>query len=567
MTARQGLLVLGLALVALLTPAVRCGAATPVALKDGLVDRSALRHDPNGLDQVLWTAAENPRLRFLSLRVAFRANDVRTAGVRLYLVNAQNQEGFRDHEMEHCATTDSSEIRTITLPFEDDPNAPPNRTHWRGYRFWFDDGAEITWLGSDTTAFREDRVARYLNLFRRGPELSEGVPGVSDRLLVVPGWAQDAVVLPLTLAWRRGQADSLLAGELQRLRRGLRTLDTLGVTTLLVDSPGGFPLELCWPPDATGDAAADSVRAATSPFGRLQSLCDAAHRRRMKIMVTQSTIPGDDAATDSLLGLVRQGIGCGVDGFQLHPAPGTPEGQWRAVHETARALLPEVYLVLDATNLGTVAADPARWTIGSRVDALRGQGVSRLLADWLDQAAPLPTGELDRRLDLRRLATPTPLARVDWIDDPYHGAEPNADRWLFDLMRVTLPGAVEVSPARLDLTGAGEPAAPGGAQPGFRALLRLRREHPALRRGGFTTLHADGHQFAYLRRSSEEILLAVINRDEAPAELRLPLPRGVGFVSTKDVTDILSGARYPVRSGEILLKGLSPRSGAVIVLR
>lgn len=553
--------------IAVATLCAPCGATAPAApivaaLKDGEIDRAALHHDPNGLDQIVWTAAENPRLRFLTLRVTARAGDVRIVGARLYLIDAQNREGFRDHEMEVWARTDSAEIRSLTVPFEDDPGAPANRTRWRGYRFWFDDGAEIAWLGPDTTAFREESVRRYVTLFRRGPDLGGAAPGISDRMLLVPGWAQDAVVLPQSLRWRREDPDAILVSELDRLRRTLRGLDSLGVTTLLLEAPGGFPLDRCWPPDPTGDAAADSLRGATLPVGRLQALCDAAHRRRMKVMVSLAGIPGDDAATDSLCGEIRQGIGCGVDGFKLIPAPGVPDTQWRAAHETARALLPEVYLVLDGAELSPGLADPARWLTGSRVDAVRGQGVGSVLAEWLTADAPPSAEALDARLGLRRLGTPGPLCRVDWLRDPTDGADP-----LLDLARITFPGALELAPERLGLDAYGASAPVTGDSGHLRTLLALRRERPALRRGTFATLHATGGQFAAVRRASDELLIVVLNAAPTPADLRLPLPKGVGFVSTKDITDLLSGTRYPIRGGEIVLKAFPARTGAVLAVR
>ena len=59
-------------------------------------------------------------------------------------------------------------------------------------------------------------------------------------------------------------------------------------------------------------------------------------------------------------------------------------------------------------------------------------------------------------------------------------------------------------------------------------LVRLRRDHPALRRGGFHTLQAEGDVWAYLRDSAEGSVLVVLNKGEAAQRLTLDLPRAFG---------------------------------------
>ena len=65
-----------------------------------------------------------------------------------------------------------------------------------------------------------------------------------------------------------------------------------------------------------------------------------------------------------------------------------------------------------------------------------------------------------------------------------------------------------------------------------RALLHLRQDHPAVRRGSLTQLLYDSDRYAYLRSSPEEDVLVVLNRAgaEKPIELMvddLPLPDGL----------------------------------------
>ena len=55
-----------------------------------------------------------------------------------------------------------------------------------------------------------------------------------------------------------------------------------------------------------------------------------------------------------------------------------------------------------------------------------------------------------------------------------------------------------------------------------RDLLRLRREHPALRRGAQLDLHFDEDAYAYARRDPQETIVVVLNRAAAPKELTVP---------------------------------------------
>ncbi len=64
------------------------------------------------------------------------------------------------------------------------------------------------------------------------------------------------------------------------------------------------------------------------------------------------------------------------------------------------------------------------------------------------------------------------------------------------------------------------------------ALVRLRREHAPLRRGGFLTLLADGPVWAYLRDAPEGSVLVVLNKGDEAQTLTLDLP--VAFETARD---------------------------------
>ena len=67
-----------------------------------------------------------------------------------------------------------------------------------------------------------------------------------------------------------------------------------------------------------------------------------------------------------------------------------------------------------------------------------------------------------------------------------------------------------------------------------RDLLRLRREHTALRRGALLDLHFDEDSYAYARRDSSETVIVALNRSSAPKEMNVP----ASFLELRD------GARF-----------------------
>ncbi|MEC8733380.1 MAG: DUF3459 domain-containing protein, partial [Planctomycetota bacterium] len=58
----------------------------------------------------------------------------------------------------------------------------------------------------------------------------------------------------------------------------------------------------------------------------------------------------------------------------------------------------------------------------------------------------------------------------------------------------------------------------------YKRMIRLRNEHPALRRGSFQTLLTDDEQdlFVFLRAHEGEELLVALNAGDAPARFDLP---------------------------------------------
>jgi cyclomaltodextrinase len=92
--------------------------------------------------------------------------------------------------------------------------------------------------------------------------------------------------------------------------------------------------------------------------------------------------------------------------------------------------------------------------------------------------------------------------------------------------------------------------------------IALRKAYPALRRGEYRTLFAQGDIYAFGRRLKEETLLCVLNVGSKPWGLQLPLQgyvpegaalEGVWQEGTATVRDgRLVGLELPARSGLVL---------------
>jgi glycosidase len=101
------------------------------------------------------------------------------------------------------------------------------------------------------------------------------------------------------------------------------------------------------------------------------------------------------------------------------------------------------------------------------------------------------------------------------------------------------------------------------------ALIRLRKQLPALRRGAWNTLLTDDKQnvYAYLRTQGKQQVLVVINNGEKPASVRLRLSPTIHRLRVLLCSDNTADARKQVtvnRHGTLLLH-LPAMSGWVLL--
>jgi glycosidase len=95
-----------------------------------------------------------------------------------------------------------------------------------------------------------------------------------------------------------------------------------------------------------------------------------------------------------------------------------------------------------------------------------------------------------------------------------------------------------------------------------RDLLRLRREHTALRRGALLDLHFDEDSYAYARRDGDETVVVALNRAAAPKEMTIP----ASYLDTRDgsrLEPLLTAKDRPAVAAGSLKLSVPARSAVV----
>jgi glycosidase len=96
------------------------------------------------------------------------------------------------------------------------------------------------------------------------------------------------------------------------------------------------------------------------------------------------------------------------------------------------------------------------------------------------------------------------------------------------------------------------------------SLLRIRREHAALRGGQLWHLASDETAYVFLRESEEERIVVAFNNADRARELRIPL-NGTPIQKAEQLLDLLGGATAEVTAGEIHLS-MPPQSLSVFLV-
>jgi neopullulanase len=97
-----------------------------------------------------------------------------------------------------------------------------------------------------------------------------------------------------------------------------------------------------------------------------------------------------------------------------------------------------------------------------------------------------------------------------------------------------------------------------------RRYIALRKQHPALRRGTFSSLYASDAKnvYAFLRRLQEETIVVIFNNGESPYRVHIPVDGEL--LDGAELEDQLARGRYKVERDTIVGAALPARSGAVL---
>ncbi len=308
------------------------------------------------------------------------------------------------------------------------------------------------------------------------------------------------------------------------------------------------------------------------------------------------------AVREFLLGVATKWLAFGCDGWRLDvPNEIDDDAFWREFRRRCRAVDPDCYLV------GEIWGEAHRWLAGDQFDAVMNYPFARAVLGFVGRAVDhteVARSGLDRipQLDaagfaaaaddlLTRYPEAITRAQLNLLgshDTPRVLTMLSGDEAalrLALLLQFTFPGAPCIYYGdEIGLRGGYDPAC-RGAMPwhhpeawnlqlhGFvKQLIALRKAHPALRRGRFLRLAADGELYVYAQQSEDEVVVTAINTGEARA-LELPLAEDVaqlpglageyqallGEGSIVIVEGRLRAGELPARSGLLWQRARTPR--------
>ena len=92
----------------------------------------------------------------------------------------------------------------------------------------------------------------------------------------------------------------------------------------------------------------------------------------------------------------------------------------------------------------------------------------------------------------------------------------------------------------------------------YKALIKIRKENPALMLGSFKTLYTKGMEYAFLRSFQKENIIVILNNENDKRKMTIPVK-----LPDKTLTDLVSGDRYEIKNGTIQIE-LEGMTGAIL---
>ncbi len=297
------------------------------------------------------------------------------------------------------------------------------------------------------------------------------------------------------------------------------------------------------------------------------------------------------AVRDFIFDVARYWIEFGIDGWRLDvPTEIDDDEFWRGFRRVVKDANPEAYIV------GEIWGNAQRWLMGDQYDAVMNYGVSRAALGLFGRETfdreyrpggfkLVPLGARAFAHEVEHLMQMYPWeivqAQFNLLDSHdtarfIHQAKGDwrtLEQSLLFLM--TIPGAPCIYyGTEIGMTGGPDPdcrrAFPWHDPESWRQdlleftqrAIRLRREHPALRRGKYAAVYAHEDILAFARRVEEENALVLFNAglETRPVTLDVEdvLPDGT-------LTDVWGGLTARVSKGTVRHLELPPQSAAVFV--
>jgi glycosidase len=260
----------------------------------------------------------------------------------------------------------------------------------------------------------------------------------------------------------------------------------------------------------------------------------------------------------------------GLDGFRLDTVKHIDHEFWQLHRERTRAELGEDFFLLGEVWGGSAQVlDP--WFAGDELDAgfdftfrgscrdfmagrMRGVAYSAYLdrrhrvrdgyhlAHYLSSHdEPLQLHEMGGDRDRFRLCVALQMTTLG-IPVIFYGEEVGREGSVWPKNREDMPwGERDIKPGR----GIERDE---GMREWYRALIAARRQHPALSRGTYTALHAEGDLLVFRKDDpgGDDAAIVVINRGAAPATIEVPAPQG-----WSSAVDRLSGEAASITQGQL----------------
>jgi len=299
------------------------------------------------------------------------------------------------------------------------------------------------------------------------------------------------------------------------------------------------------------------------------------------------------AVREFIFDVARHWVEFGIDGWRLDvPSEIDDDAFWQEFRRVVKAANPEAYIV------GEIWGDAQRWLMGDQYDAVINYGISRAALglfgrenidlDYRPGGFKLvPLGARAFAHEVQRLMDLYPWevvqAQFNLLDSHDTARFINQAKGDWNALRqsilflMTIPGAPCLYyGTEIGMTGGPDPdcrrAFPWHDPASWRLdvldftrrAIKLRHDHPALRRGHYVAMYAHEDILAFARKSDEEKALVLFNAGQDARAVTLDVD---DVLSDGVHTDVWAGIQGRVSKGTIRQVELPGQGAAVFVNR